>query len=91
MSQLQTDKSEALQPQSLLELRELTEVLVRHFRRTEGLWDVSIEIKIAIGTVGPNIETVLPGAMMGVSRVGIVQVEKAGPHTVDAANLFESV
>lgn len=73
-----------------LTLRELAEVLVKHYGHTEGLFDVSIEFQLGIGSIGPTPAETLPGALVGVSRVGLARSDKAGPHTVDAAELHQS-
>lgn len=44
-----------------------------------------MELALAAGKVGPKPDQVLPGAMIGVSRIGIIRVNECGPHTVDAA------
>jgi hypothetical protein len=68
-------------------LRELTEILVRHQNINEGFYNLSFEFQISVGAVGPTPETLCPGAMIGVSRIGIVRSDKQNIHTVDAAEL----
>ena len=51
----------------------------------EGLYDLSIEFSFAVGNIGPTKEQMLPGAMFGVSGVGLIKTEQVGPNTVDAA------
>lgn len=53
----------------------------------EGLYDIGLEFNMAVGSVGPDQDSQLPGAIFGVSRIGIIQVPKAGPNTVDAAKV----
>lgn len=71
----------------MLPLRELGRVLVRHLGLNEGLWDITVEFKLAAGSVGPSPDEVLPSAIAGVSQVGLTRVNKAGPLTVDAGAL----
>ena len=71
--------------QCLFSLKEITEHLVRIKDYHEGLYDLSIEISFAVGSFGPTSELMLPGAMFGVSGIGLAKTEKAGPNTVDAA------
>lgn len=66
-------------------LRDLAEVLVRHQNIHSGTFEVSINFEIAVGAVGPSSNALLPGAMIGISGVGLVPALAAGPHTVDAA------
>ena len=70
-------------------LVELTEILVKHQELHEGLYNLSIEFRIAVGAVGPAPELICPGAMIGVSRIGLskTEKEKANMHTVDAAKV----
>lgn len=72
-------------PQQMVSLKELAELLVRRFGYTEGTWDLAIEFKVAIGNVGPKIDEVLPGAIVQLSRVGLTRSTQSGPHTVNAA------
>lgn len=70
-----------------LSLRELAEALVKHFDFHEGLYNLSIELRFAAGQVGPTADSVLPGAMVGISQVGLVEATEAGPNTVDASKI----
>lgn len=67
------------------ELREITELLVRHQGLHEGLYDLAVEFQIGVGGVGPSPELVLPGAILGVKRIGLKQALALGPTTVDAS------
>jgi len=66
-------------------LLELTEILVKHQNLHEGLYNLSFAFQIAVGAVGPSPELICPGAMIGVSRIGLAKTETANIHTVDAA------
>lgn len=68
-----------------LSMRDLASVLVKHYGLTEGIYDLVVEFQIGIGAVGPDKDSLLPGAMIGVSKVGLVPTTKQGPNTVDAA------
>lgn len=68
-------------------LRELAEVLVRHQNFHSGNYEVSVNFEIAVGAVGPSANALLPGAMIGISGVGLVPALAIGPHTVDAAEV----
>lgn len=66
-------------------LQELATLLVKDADLHEGLFEVSLEIQIAIGAVGPTPTDLLPGALVGVKSVGLRPTSKANPFTVDAA------
>lgn len=68
-----------------LSLKEVTEVLVKHFGFHEGFYDLSFEIRIAVGRFGPTPEEALPGAQYGIGGVSILRSKALGPHSVDAA------
>ena len=72
------------------ELREITELLVKHHGLHEGLYDLAFEFQIAVGAVGTNPATILPGAMFGIKGIGIMKAEKEGLSTVDAAKVNPS-
>ena len=81
-------KTQAQRPdpvESPLSLREIAELLVKHYALTAGLYDLLVEFQIGTGAVGPDKENLVPGAMIGVSRLGLVQSTKPGPNTIDAS------
>lgn len=69
------------------ELREITELLVRHHGLHEGLYDLAIEFQIAAGAVGIDPSAIVPGAVFGVRRIGIMKTVTPGISTVDAAEI----
>lgn len=71
--------------QCLFSLKEITEHLIRIQGYHEGLYDISIQFSFAVGSFGPTSELILPGAMFGVSGIGLAKTDKIGPNTVDAA------
>jgi hypothetical protein len=70
-------------------LVEMTEILIKHQKLHEGLYNLSVQFQIAVGAVGPSPELISPGAMMGVSRIGLSRTEekKANMQTVNAAKV----
>jgi len=68
-------------------LIELTEILIKHQGLHEGLYNLTVQFQIAVGAIGPAPELIYPGAMLGVSRIGLskTEKEKVNNHTVDAA------
>lgn len=73
-------------PHEKLTLKELTELLVKNFNKHEGIYSLSLEIQISVGNFGPA-ESVAPGAMFGVSGVGLNKVDKESVNTVDASKV----
>ena len=74
-------------PQAILPLEDVTSIIIKHRDLHEGLYNLAFQFQIAVGAVGPSPDTVVPGAMIGVSGVGLEKVPSAGPHTVDAATV----
>lgn len=70
---------------SPLSLRELAAVLVKHYGLNEGVFDLMVEFQIGVGAVGPEKDKVVPGAMIGVTKIGLLPSTILGPNTVDAA------
>lgn len=70
-------------------LIEITEILIKHQGLHEGLYNLSVQFQIAVGAIGPSPELICPGAMLGVSRIGIskTEEEKVNIHTVNAAKV----
>ncbi len=68
-------------------LRELTEIIIKQQKIHEGFYNLSFEFQIAVGAVGPTPESICPGAMIGVSRIGIAKSDNKNIHTVDAAEV----
>ena len=71
--------------ESTLSLREVAELLVKHYSLTDGLYDLLVEYHIGTGAVGPDKENLVPGAMIGVSRLGLVPAVRPSPSTIDAS------
>jgi hypothetical protein len=68
-----------------LSLRELTEVLIQHYGVNEGKFDLLFEFQVGIGSIGLAVDSQLPGAMIGISKVGLIKSTADGITTVDAA------
>ncbi len=78
-------KPQPVQPP--LSLKEIGKLLVEHYELKEGKYELLLEFSIGMGNVGPTPETRVPGAMVGVSKIGLVKTEKDGPLTINAAEL----
>ena len=70
-------------------LIEITEILIKNQELHEGLYNLSVQFQIAFGAVGPSTEKICPGAIMGVSRIGLSKTEegKKNVNTVNAAEI----
>jgi hypothetical protein len=66
-------------------MRDLTIVLIKHYGIHEGCYDLLVEFQIGMGAVGPDPSTLTPGAMIGVSRVGLMPAKGNGQASVDAS------
>lgn len=73
--------------QILYSHKEITTLLIKEKNLHEGLYDIALEFQIMVGSVGPTPETIMPGAVLGVSRIGITKVLQTGINTVDAAKV----
>jgi hypothetical protein len=69
----------------LYSIKEIVEQIIMAKGIHEGLYDFAIEFAMAVGNVGPSEGIALPGAILGVAKVGIIKVGAEGPHTVDAS------
>jgi len=70
-----------------LSMRDLTEVLVKHYGIHEGRYDLLVEFQVGMGSFGPTPETQCPGAMVSISRVGLMPSILETVGTVDAAQV----
>ena len=68
-------------------LQELAGLMLKEQKIHEGLYELSVEIQIAVGAVGPDADNVLPGAVLGVKSAGLRKVEQSNPLSVDASEI----
>ena len=68
-----------------LSLREVTEVLIRHYDLHEGFYELLVEFQVGTGVFGPTPQSTLPGATVGLSKLGLMKVQVMGGNTLDAA------
>ena len=88
MTNTPTSAESSLQPSPQpLPLKEVAELLVKHYGLSEGLWELALEMQVGVGQFGATPDAALPGAAFGVSRVGLARVAVAGPRTVNAAEI----
>lgn len=74
-------------PAPPLSLRQIGEVLVRHYGLTEGIFEVTVTFQLGVGAFGPDPENLQPTGFVGVHKLGLRRVPagKPGPGLVDAA------
>jgi hypothetical protein len=72
-----------------LQLKELTEMLIKHYGLKNGLYDLLIEFQIGLGGVASanGTDQLLPGAIVGISRIGLHKVESPTAQTIDASKV----
>jgi hypothetical protein len=71
-----------------ISLKEVGALLVKHYDLHEGLWDVAVEIQVAVGQLGmPPDPSPLPGAMFRISKIGLTQAPQFSLLTVNAAEI----
>lgn len=69
----------------VLSLRDLTELLIKHYGIHEGKYDLLMEFQIGTGMFGPTPDAKLPSAFVGVSKIGLMPASVESATTVDAA------
>lgn len=70
-----------------LPISEIGKMLIKHYGLTDGLFDILVEFGVGFGAVGPRPEEIVPGVMIGVSKIGLIQVAQKGPSTLSAAEV----
>lgn len=70
-----------------LTLKQLTEILIRHYNLTEGFYELSVEINFTAANAGPSQDQVLPSAIVSFSRVGLAVSSAESPLAIDAATI----
>lgn len=91
MSVLTTSPPQSL-PQAPLnvrqiDLRELTEILIKHFDYRDGFYEVGIQFNITVGRVGTDTMPQGPGAVLAIGGIGISRVDSPNPAALDAAEV----
>jgi hypothetical protein len=72
----------------ILSLKEIAELLVKHFDYHEGLYEIALGIQLSTGRVAPTPSgQPLPGVALGISAIGLARAAVAGTDTVDAAQV----
>lgn len=69
----------------VLSMRDLTEILLRHYGIHEGRYDLLVEFQIGTGPIGSDPANKIPGAVIGISKVGLRVSSESNLNSVDAA------
>lgn len=64
---------------------EVVEALIKRQDLHEGLWGLYIELGLGAGNFGPDDKSLTPGAIISISRIGLIKVDQPNNLTVDAA------
>jgi len=70
-----------------LDLKELTEVLIKHYGLSEGQFDLLVNFQVGAGIFGPNPQQSGPGIAVSVSHIGLSPAQTPGDLSVDAAKV----
>lgn len=84
-TETETKSDRPLPAKPPLDIKEVTEVLVKHYGLHEGLYDLYLEYRLGFGNVGLSQDDLLPSAVVGIYKLGVTQVSAMGPMTVDVA------
>ena len=68
-------------------MKAVTELLIKHYGFHDGKFDLLVEYQFAAGAFGPTVESVNPGIMVGIAKLGLAQAVHSGALTVDAAEV----
>lgn len=69
------------------DIKELIELFLKDAEIHDGLWMLQAQFAMAGGNFGPSEDQVLPGALVGIQKMGIKRVVEKGPLVFDAAEL----
>ena len=83
--QLPSSEPDLNLPISPTSLKELAEILIKHFDHHEGFYEVGFQFNIAVGSVGTDPSTIAPGAIFTVGGVGLTKCLESNPLGVNAS------
>ncbi len=73
-----------------LDIKQLTAVLIKHYKKKTGHYEIGPEFAFSVGMAGPNPDKIMPTVMVGLSRIALVEVSKPTPISVDAESIHKS-
>jgi hypothetical protein len=71
--------------QLIFPVEQIITMLIKDQKINEGLFSLGIQFQIALGGVGIDPKQIYPGAMIGVSGIGLAKALQPGQNVVDAA------
>lgn len=84
MSVIEDKAPSSLEP---LGLRELTEILIKHYGLSEGQFDLLVNFQVGAGIFGPTPQQSGPGLAVSVSQIGLAPAQNPNDLSVDAAKV----
>lgn len=70
-----------------LDIKELTGVLIKHYKKKTGHYEIGPEFAFTVGQAGPNPNKIMPTVMVGLSRIALVEVSGPTRMSVDAESM----
>jgi len=70
-----------------IDIRMLTTILIKHFKKKIGHYEIAPEFAFSVVQAGPNPDKIMPTVMVGLSRIALVEVSEATQMSVDAGAL----
>lgn len=72
-----------------LSIQEIGALLVKEAKLTEGHFEIAVGFRIGVGVVGPTETDVLPGTIIGIQDISLIEVpnDKEGPMIIDASKI----
>jgi hypothetical protein len=68
-------------------MKDIAILLIERNGIHEGLYDIKAEFQIGTGGMGPNPAELLPGILIGLSKIGIVPSVQPNATTIDASKV----
>ena len=67
--------------------KEIAEALIKSADLHEGLWQIYVEFGISAANIAIGPDQVCPTALVPISKIGLLKVDKEAPLTVDASEV----
>jgi hypothetical protein len=70
-----------------LSIQDIGVLLVKHYGLHEGIFEIMLQFQVGVGPVGPDPTQMMPGAMIGIQKIGLLKSKTASPSTIDASKV----
>lgn len=67
--------------------REVAEALIKKADLHEGLWQIYVEFGISAANIATGQDQFSPAAIVPISKIGLLRMDKEAPLTVDASKV----